>query len=66
MNDAMATALHGAAGQLVTREPAKVRDGWCRCGTCGKAWRASIDLRCKDFRLECPHCGQAAGLEINK
>lgn len=66
MNDAMTTASHGAAGQLVTREPDRVRDGWCRCGACGAAWRALLDLRCKDYRLECPRCGALAGLEINQ
>lgn len=62
----MPSAMHGPAGQIVTKEPLKVRDIIAMCGACGEAWRGVADLRCKSFRLECPHCGALAGLEINR
>lgn len=63
-DDIMPIRTHGAAGQLVTNEPLKTRELWAVCGSCGEAWRGVADLRCRSFRLECPHCGALAGLEI--
>lgn len=56
---------HDRAGQRVGKLPVDTRGASCRCGLCGTRWEALIDRRAREWALECPKCGRAAGVEVS-
>jgi len=61
--------IFGMAGAMrTTRQAGRIyRGAIVGCGACGRRFAGEVDAkRTQRHALECPHCGQHAGLELDE